>query len=473
MVNPRIVHIPNGNSDLGKRAVDLAAEAGIELDEWQAYVLEASLRKDDSGKWAAKEVGLNVARQNGKNVVLLARELAELFIVKSQLTIHSAHEFATSIEHFIKLRELIEETPKLAKQVRSIRLRGGEEGIILSDKRRIRFRTRTKGGGRGFSSDLLIFDEAMFLPEMSIGALFPTKRARPDPQVWYTGSAVDQTVHEHGVVFSGVRQRGIGSSPKLAYFEWSVEGNNPSTVPPEVLSDKAAWAQANPALGDRISIETMEDEFEELKHMPRTFAVELLGVGDWPSPDYRATNPIVLSEWLELEDVGSKRGDQVSFGFDVSPERRGSISVVSQRPDGLWHMEIVEERAGTGWLPERLVELVRKHGAGEPVCDERGPAASLVPLIEELGVSVQKTNAGELGRACQRLVDAISEGTVRHIGQAELTGAIRAASTRPLGDVWAWNRKDSSSNIAPLVAVTLALSAAMTVRTTRFAVGVG
>ena len=83
--------------------------------------------------------------------------------MSSPLTIHSAHEFATSIEHFMKVREAIEDTPALHKQIQSVRLRGGEEGIILTGGRRIRFRTRTKGGGRGFSCDLLVFDEAMFL----------------------------------------------------------------------------------------------------------------------------------------------------------------------------------------------------------------------------------------------------------------------------------------------------------------------
>lgn len=78
MVTPRISFVPAGESELMKRALDLLADADIELDEWQAFVLEASLRTNGGDKWAAKEVGLNVARQNGKNVVLLARELVEL-----------------------------------------------------------------------------------------------------------------------------------------------------------------------------------------------------------------------------------------------------------------------------------------------------------------------------------------------------------------------------------------------------------
>ena len=71
-------------------------------------------------------------------------------------------------------------------------------------------------------------------------------------------------------------------------------------------------------------------------------------------------------------------------------------------------------------------------------------------------------SAQEHAQACSRLVDTINEGNLRHIGQAELSGAIRAAATRPLGDAWAWSRKHSSANISPLVSVTLALSAAMT-----------
>jgi hypothetical protein len=49
----------------------------------------------------------------------------------------------------------------------------------------------------------VIFDEAMFLPEVSMGSILPVISAQPDPQVWYMGSAVDQTIHEDGVSFAG------------------------------------------------------------------------------------------------------------------------------------------------------------------------------------------------------------------------------------------------------------------------------
>src|SRR5262249_38186140 len=155
------------------------------------------------------------------------------FLLHERFIIHSAHQFDTSLEAFRRLLYLIEDTPELDKQVLRISRSHGEEGIEIKGGRRIRFRTRTKGGGRGFSSDCLILDEAMFLPEMAHGALLPTLSARPNPQVWYTGSAVDQFVHENGVVLARVRERAQKQDKGLAYFEWSVDCKNPDLLEPE------------------------------------------------------------------------------------------------------------------------------------------------------------------------------------------------------------------------------------------------
>jgi hypothetical protein len=43
-----------------------------------------------------------------------------------------------------------------------------------------------------------------------------------------------------------------------------------------------------------------------------------------------------------------------------------------------------------------------------------------------------------------------------------LADAIRGAATRKLGDSWAWSRRNSSVDISPLVASTLALWGAAT-----------
>lgn len=459
---PRAVCLPAFVSSVGEEAVELAASAGLVLDPWQAFVLERALRRRADGKWSAFEVGVVVSRQNGKGGILEARELAGLFLLDERLIIHSAHQFDTSLEAFRRLLMLIEDTPDLDSQVRRVSRSHGEEGIELFGGRRIRFRTRTKGGGRGFTSDCLILDEAMILPQFSHGALLPTLSARPNPQVWYTGSAVDQFVHDDGIVLARVRERGLaGDDPALAYFEWAAAGPElaAAEVSDELASDEKAWAAANPGLGIRISAEHVE--YERRSMDARTFAVERLGIGDWPATD-GAASVIDPAEWQALADPQSKLLDPVCLAFDVSPDRSTtSIAAAGSRPDGKMHLELVDRRRGTGWVVPRLVELVARHRPAAVACDAVGPAASLVnELNQTLGIEVDVVTANEHAKACGLLVDLVEQRALRHLGTPEVAVALRGAARRPLGDAWAWSRKSSSVDITPLVASTLALWAA-------------
>src|SRR5262245_10735160 len=156
---PRILYAPDYASTAGGEARELAALAGLELDLWEALVLDVSLAEADDGRWAAAEVGLCVPRQNGKNAVLEARELAALFLLGEELVIHSAQQFKTAKEHFLRLLSLIESTPDLDRRVRRVVRAHGEEAIELRNGHRILFMARTKASGRGFTAPLLVFDE--------------------------------------------------------------------------------------------------------------------------------------------------------------------------------------------------------------------------------------------------------------------------------------------------------------------------
>jgi phage terminase large subunit-like protein len=457
---PRVMAVPEASSSLGGEAVDLARSAGLQLDAWQAFVLERALGCDADGHWTALEVAVNVPRQNGKGAILEARELAGLFLIEEGLITHTAHQADTSMEAFRRLLTLIEETPELDQRVKKVSYRNGHEGIELFGGSRIRFRTRTRGGGRGFSGDLVVYDEAMFLAEFSHAALLPTVSARPNPQLWYAGSAVDQEIHEHGLVFARLRARALkGNDPSLAYFEWSFGLDNPVELDEAAALSVDAWQIANPALGIRIRPEYIESEFRALD--TRSFAVERLGVGDWPDPDAVADSPIPYEAWAALEQPNSKIVGSLCLAFDISPDRRASIAAAGRNHDGRWHVEVIQNRQGTGWLPDRLTELVGRHDVTEVVCDGYGPAGSIIGQIEEAGIKVEQLTSTQHGQACGRLVDQVAQESIRHLGQGELSSAIRGAKPRPLGDAWAWSRKSSTVDISPLVAATLALSAAM------------
>ena len=252
---PRIHSAPAYSSTAGGEAVELAAMCGLELDPWQQLVLREGLGERPDGKWSAPEVAVVCPRQNGKNAILEARELAGLFLLGERLIVHSAHQYDTSMEAYRRLKFLIENTPEFDRRVKRYINAHGTEGIELKGGQRIRFRTRTKGGGRGFSGDCVIFDEAMEFPEASLAAILPIVSAQPNPQIWYTGSAVDQLIHDNGVVLSRVRARGLsGTDERLAYFEWSVDAETPDAVTPEMAADLVLAASANPAVPDPAGI---------------------------------------------------------------------------------------------------------------------------------------------------------------------------------------------------------------------------
>lgn len=456
---PRIWSVPEFVSTAGLEALDLCELAGLHLDPYQQFVLVNSLGERIDGKWAAFEVGVNVARQNGKNEIAIARELVGLFLLKEGLLIHSAHEFKTSTEHQRRLEEIIQNTPEFHKRVkpRGYRHSHGEEGIELRTGQRIRFMTRTKGGGRGHTGDLVVLDEAMILAAAMLGALMPTLSARSvegNPQLWYLFTAVDKLIHEHGTAAARIRERGIEGDRSLAYFEWSADCDDPDEVSKDEAADPRLWLQANPALNVRISEEHVANEQRSMD--PRTFAVERLGVGDWPA--VFGSSVIDLHLWASLVDGKSQPRGPLVFAFDVSPDRAwASICVAGHRPDGLPHIEVMEHRRGTGWVVPWLTERVARHKPLAVVCDGASPAGSLIPDLERAKVTVDTVTGGEYAAGCGIFYDAVQQERLRHLGTPELDSAVRGASTRPLGDSWAWSRKNSGVNITPLVGCTLAL----------------
>ncbi len=455
---PRIHAVHAWTSTLADEAIELAAAAGMILDDWQAEALRDLMSVGANERWLHFEFGINVTRQNGKGVVLEVRELALLAgITGEKLGVHSAHEFKTSEEHFLRLEQLVESADLKVKQIRRSH---GQEGIYMPDGTRMRFVTRTKSGLRGFAGvDYLNLDEAMIINGASHGAMMPTLRASKaprGPQLVYTGSAVDQEIHDHGIVWARIRERGLrGDDESLGYIEFSVEGEHPDDLSEAQALDVELWRSSNPGLGIRISEEHMAREQRSLD--PRTFAVELLGVGDWPATDGSADVLISPELWADVLDPDEVLIDPVCVSCDVSPERHSSIVAAGRSETGKMMVEVIACRSGTGWLVDRLIDLYRTHEIAEVVCDGFGPSAAIANRLDEAGIKVKRMDSGDYGKACGLFVDCVGEKTLRHLGQPELDSAIRGAKARPLVDRWAWSRTKSTVNISPLVAATLAL----------------
>lgn len=463
---PRVARWPEYASSAGPEVIELAESAGLILDPWQQYVLTHGLGEQADGRWAAFKVSTWVPRQNGKGGIIEARELGGLFLLGEKLILHSAHEYKTAMEAFLRIRELIQSTPDLDRRVHRIIQANGEEGIELTRAAgggRLRFIARSKGSGRGFSGDCNILDEAQALVAAQMAALLPTMSARPNPQIWFFGTPPD----DPGSWPYDLRADGEAGTPRMAHFDWGadLDLSNPADVR-RALRDRDLWYQCNPAMGLRISEEFVEGEAKP-SGLGDRFPIERLGV--WHPRAGTGPTVLDLAAWEALVDEDSTRAGDVAFAVDITPSRSSaSIAVYGLREDGLGHVEIVDQRPGTDWLVERLVDLKAKWRPVAIGLDAKGPAGSLLLDLEKAGITAPEDpeepaygdlaipTAQDVAAACGQFVDAVTQKTFRHIGQDVLMDAIRGAKTRPLGDAWAWGRRISSVDISPLVVATLA-----------------
>lgn len=467
-VEPAHRAVPPFARTLGPEVADLAELAGFGPDPEQSEILDAIFAVDERGRSIAFETAAIACRQNLKTGLFKQAVLGWLFITDQRLIVWSAHEFSTTQEAFRDLDTLITGSDVLRKRVKHIYRGNGDERIELTDDRRLIFKARTKGGGRGLSGDKVILDEAFALQPMHMGALLPTLSARPDPQVLYGSSAG----LAESAVLRGVRDRGrAGGDPRLSYFEWcapppaqACEAGDRCTHALTAkgcgCDDPENWARANPAIGRRISIENIAAERRALP--PAEFGRERMGWWDDPSED---AHPFPVDLWGSRVDAEAARPDGPALAVAITRDRSMAAVGAAGRIDEASHVDILDHRAGTGWIVDRAVELYDEIGACALVLDPAGPAGALETELLERGFSTKPElgqrrlviiSAREYAQACGALVDDVVNDRLRHRDRPELNAAVQIVRTRPLADAYAWSRKDSAGDITPMEVVTLA-----------------
>lgn len=423
--------------------------ADLILDDWQEEFLFGALRSGWDGKWAAFEVAGVVPRQNGKGAIQEARQLLGLFVFGERLQVHTAHEFKTCSEHFLRVKGLIENSDKLSRQVRIIRTGAGEQGIELHTGERLRFLARSRSSIRGFSADVVYFDEAFELPVATIGSVLPALSARPNPQAWYFSSAP----HFTSEFLHSLLRRAESDDPGSLFLQaWE---NDADTRPDDV----EAWRRVNPALGTRIEESFVASEMRTLCGTPEgvaEFKRERLGIREGGDG---SAGVISQAKWSELGVPVPPRIDSVAYGLAVAADASwSSVGSAGRLPGGDLYIDTVQFQEGTSWVVGFLAELYNRKRLPIRIDPAGSEGAFIRPLREE-GVEVIEVGGREYQQACGELLAAIDAGRVRHINQTPLNRAVAAAGRRDVGKEggWVWVRP-GAVDISPLKAATLALS---------------
>lgn len=454
--------IPDRVGSYGDEVVDLAAEAGLDLDPEQRLAVDAICSFRAGGRWAALEACIVEGRQNGKtDGIILPVVLADLFLFDADEINWTAHLFRTTRKSFEAVKRIIDGTPLLSRRVKKISESHGEEYLELHSGALLSFLARSKGGGRGLGGKRVVLDEALYLAALSLGALIPTLSARPNPQVLY-GSSAGVAESEH---LRSLRDRGrAGGDPSLVYLEWGTEkggcklGDACTHVPGAAgckLDDEELWRQANPALGRRISVEFVRDERRALP--PAEFARERLGWWDDPLLEER---PITAAAWSQLAKPQKRRPRDVVpvFFVQVAPDSTMSAIAVAYPVGGRPYVELADYRPGTSWLVKRCTQLAEKFPDSMWAVEAAGAAGSELPALDDQGVTPEPFTVQDMGRACAHLQQLVADKTMAHSGDAAFSVAVSGALRRTVGEgLWVFSPRKSSVDASPLTAAAGAL----------------
>ena len=433
------------------------AEFGVVFDPWQRGAGTLALGLDRDGKYAATVGGvvLSIARQVGKTFFVGMMIIALCVLFPNLTVLWTAHRTRTSSMTFTTMQGMVRRK-KIWPHVRAIRRTNGEQEIWFANGSRIMFGAREAGFGRGFDAvDVEVFDEAQILTEKALEDMVPAANASAHPAgalLFFMGTPPRPV--DPGEEFTNRRSKALsGKSNNMVYIEFSADHD----ADPD---DRVQWAKANPSFPSRTPVESMERMRDNLTD-DDSFKREALGI--WGASD--SARVIDEASWQRVSDPASMPVDRLTLAVDVAPDRSvASVSLAGRRADGVWHVELDDQRKGTDWVVPWIVDRAEKNKLHAVVADE------MTGLVTEdkatgrmflTGTRIEVTLAGAEGRdmaiACGKFFDAGVVGDVRHTDQPQVNVALSVARKRPLAGGWAWNRKDAGSDITPVVSATLAL----------------
>lgn len=459
---PRIRRAPKHVYTDGEDAGNLVGAYGLDPMPWQQAILDSWLGRDDNDSFVCSTCGITMPRQNGKNAVIEMRELYGLTCIGEQI-LHTAHEVKTARKAFNRLAGFFEndrDYPELAAMVVSIRKTNGQEGIYLNNGASIEFSARTRGASRGFTVDLVVFDEAQELTDEQLEAIMSTMAAAPlgNRQLIYTGTP--PTPNSPGEVFYRVRKQAINDEdPRLAWDEWSVEDIGD-------VSDRSRWYETNPSMGYLLDEEFTETEYRQLSE--EGFARERLG---WWSDTATANAVFSEEQWMECwtnEPPSPSDSEKLCIGIKFTPDgAKYALSAAVKTPDddpyveGLYYWPVDGVSFIADWLNER------KNKIAEVAIDGRSHADSLYEKLIEAKFpkkAIRLVSTRDVVAASTMLYNAVKEKGVRHSGQPLMVASATKSRKRTIGqkDAGGWGFGDGLADSAPIESVALAHMSVMT-----------
>ena len=452
---PRIHSKLNDLPSKGQEMIDFATELGINLMEWQRFVCIHGHKVRPDGRWHAAEIGLIMARQQGKSTLMMLRILTGMFVWGEGLQLASAHRLTTSLETFRQIVALIETNPRLEKEVKKIRWQHGAEEIELFGNRRFVVKA-ANNAARGLSKpETIHLDELReYKDEDAWSSMRYSMMAAKNPQVWIYSSAGDQ----HSVILNKLRERALASATTndpIGWFEWSAEPDAPILLPSGEIN-WSAFAQANPSLGITIHPDNLKAVINDPPDIVRT---EVLA--QWVDT---INSAIDAQKWslCQTEPIPLDPEQPTWLGLDLSPDRKHGALVATQKLPGerfnlvLLHTWSNDFSINDLAVANDIAPYVRKYNT-QTVAYSKRTARAIASRLVPAGIPITDMDGSIYAESCDRWLGAINSHRLQHGGQEELTQQTLSAAKLPYGDgSWIIGRRASKVAVCAAVASALA-----------------
>jgi phage terminase large subunit-like protein len=442
---PRIQSVPLKGKTKLDDVKEIAKLLGEELLPYQEYVLKDMLTVDKNDMFVRKLSLLLISRQNGKT--FLARMLILTHLIKwgTDVLIMSSNR-SMALETFRQVSNALENNDHLKGMVKQIRHANGTESIEMLSGARMDVVAATRDGSRGRSiNGLLYIDEVREISEEGYRAAMPVTRAHPNSHTLLTSNAGDA----FSVVLNQLRERALDNPPKsFGFYEYSA---------PQYckLTDRAAWAQANPALGYTITESAIEEAI--------------------------ATSPIentrteTLCQWIDslaspwphgvLEDTSDSTltipvGGYTVFAFDVSPSRRNASLVAGQiLPDGRIGVGILQTWESQVSVDDLKIAVDIKGWADQyrprQICYDKYTAQSIAEKLTNAGQITQDISGASFYQACGDLLDALVNKRLVHAGQANWIQQMNNCAAKTNDSSWRIVKRKSAGDVSGAIATAM------------------
>lgn len=442
---------------------------------WQADIFDVAFELDPvTGMLWYSEIVIVVPRQSGKTTLVIPWGVHRCTTwPERQFMVYTAQTRDKALKKLVEeqfywinrspFRRLL--TPNRSGKILP-RLSNGSEHLAWANGSRWSIDAPTEDAGHGDSLGLTVGDEIYAQRDARLEAAFlPATTAVPDAQsIWIStvGKAKESSPFLWGKVEAGRNRVDLARmDPRFLDIHRTLYVEYSAPADADWL-DPMTWWETMPALGYTTTQDKIAG-FADAMQADDGATFRRAYLNQWRG-DLGADWKIPRAKWQLRLDSDSQVSDLLTWVIDISPDRGwASIGVASLRPDGLIHIEVVDDGPGTDWLiegdPDRelagIRHLVNTHG-GEVWYDHL-TVGGLAPDLRDAGIHAEPIESRDVMVAAGNLKDHVLNGRVRHIGQTELDDALASAATSTFGDGWKWARGRSLAPITGLVSVSLAL----------------